>query len=148
MANNMAGDCQCGAVRNEVSVEPETSYLCHCQMCQRATGDIPATFVSCKESDRKWTVGYPEYYHSSAIAKRPYCAKCGTPLGFESLEGEYCDITIGSFDDLSVFSPSSHFGVEHLQQAWFDTRKLLREWADEHEPTIRRWQQAGTESPK
>ena len=148
MTHVKCGGCQCGNVRYEATVETNKAYLCHCRMCQRATGGFAASLINCKITDRKWIKGAPDYYQSSPIAKRPYCGKCGTPLGFEFLEGEYCDLTIGSFDEPSDFKPASHFGAENLQSAWLDTKELPQGRADEHEPTLERWKKAGMKPPK
>lgn len=148
MSVTKRGGCQCGAVRYEATVEPENAYLCHCRMCQRATGSVAAAFINCKQTDRKWTAVEPDYYQSSPIARRPYCAKCGTPLGFEFLEGENCDITIGTFDDPSDFKPSSHFSAETIHEAWLDTSDLKRNRLDEYKALQDKWKAAGAEPPE
>jgi hypothetical protein len=42
----MTGGCACGRVRYTVTVEPEEAYLCHCRMCQRATGSVSIAFAT------------------------------------------------------------------------------------------------------
>ena len=42
MAEMMTGGCQCGQVRYEVRVDDLDAYLCHCRLCQRATGGVAA----------------------------------------------------------------------------------------------------------
>ena len=148
MSVTKTGGCQCGAVRYEAVVQPDKAYLCHCRMCQRATGGVAAAFINCKIADRRWTAAEPDYYQSSPIARRPYCARCGTPLGFEFLEGEICDITIGTFDDPSDFRPSSHFSSETIHEAWLDTSGLERKRLDEYKPLQDRWKKAGAEPPE
>src|SRR5690606_41562788 len=102
------GGCQCGKVRYSTRADPTAAYLCHCRMCQRATGGVSIAFVGVKRADTQWD-GEPEWYRSSAIAERPFCPACGTPLGFRFLEGsDTMDLTIGSFDDPSDFRPKHH----------------------------------------
>ncbi len=36
----MTGGCQCGRVRYAAEVDSDDAYLCHCRMCQRATGGV------------------------------------------------------------------------------------------------------------
>src|SRR5690348_1795913 len=106
------GGCQCGRVRFTAAVDPAEAYLCHCRMCQRATGGFAASFVSVQYADVAWQ-GEPDWYDSSPIARRPFCARCGTPLGFRFREGSAkMDLTVGSFDDPSDFVPKHHFGAE------------------------------------
>ena len=143
-----SGGCQCRRVRYTVQVDPTDAYLCHCRMCQRATGGVAAAFVGVLRADVAWD-GEPDYYRSSPIAERPFCAQCGTPLGFRFLEGsDKMDLTIGSFDDPSDFVPKHHFGAESLHEAWLDTSALPRMRSDEYEVLVKKWAEAGAEPPE
>ena len=103
MTKTMSGGCQCGRVRYEADLENDDAYWCHCRMCQKATGGIAAAFVQAPEGAVRWLTE-PDWYESSAIAHRPFCAQCGTPLGFAFLDGKgRTDLTVGSFDDPSAF---------------------------------------------
>lgn len=142
------GGCQCERVRYRAEVDPGDAYLCHCRMCQRATGGFAASFVSVQVADVAWD-GEPDWYESSPIAKRPFCASCGTPLGFRFNEGSSkMDLTIGSFDDPSDFCPKHHFGAESLHEAWLDTSALPRIRTDEYDVLVRKWRDAGAEPPQ
>ncbi|HYZ47631.1 MAG TPA: GFA family protein [Sphingomonas sp.] len=144
----VTGGCQCGRVRYEVGIENDEAYLCHCRMCQRATGGVAAAFKNVKRANVRWQNGEPDWYQSSPIARRPYCAKCGTPLGFAFLEGSgNMDLTVGSFDDPGRFRPTSHFGAESLHDAWLDTSGLKRMRSDEYQPLVDKWKAAGLELP-
>src|SRR5688572_5554144 len=114
----VTGGCQCGRVRYEAGIADDEAYLCHCRMCQRATGGFAAAFKNVKRAGVRWLNGEPDWYRSSPIAQRPFCSKCGTPLGFAFVEGsENIDLTLGSFDDPGRFRPVSHFGVESMHEA-------------------------------
>ena len=76
---------------------------------------------------------------SSPIARRPYCAACGTSLGFEFPDSENMDLTVGSFDDPARFRPDHHFGVESMHRAWIDTEGLPEYRTDEYKPLVDRW---------
>ena len=143
MTRTMTGGCQCGHVRYEVAVENDEAYLCHCRMCQRATGGFAAAFKSVVQAKLRWTGSEPDWYQSSPIARRPFCSRCGTPLGFAFLEGPNMDLTVGSFDDPSALTPTSHFGAESLHEAWLDTRELPRMRSDEYAPLVEKWEKAG-----
>lgn len=143
----LQGGCQCGRVRFIAKVDPGEAYLCHCRMCQRATGGFAAAFVNVEQADVEWQ-GEPGWYDSSPIAQRPFCARCGTPLGFRFREGSSkMDLTVGSFDDPSDFRPKHHFGAESLHEAWLDTSKLPRIRSDEYEVLMQKWRDAGVEPP-
>lgn len=144
----MTGGCQCRRVRYEVTVDDDEAYLCHCKMCQHATGGFAAAFKNVKFANVRWE-GEPDWYASSPIAKRPFCSQCGTPLGFRFNEGsENIDLTVGSFDDPSALTPTSHFGAESIHEAWLDTSDLKRMRSDEHQPLVEKWTAAGMELPE
>jgi hypothetical protein len=144
----MTGGCQCGRVRYAVEADPAEAYLCHCKMCQRATGGVAAAFVGVQLASITW-VGEPDWYDSSPIARRPFCSHCGSPLGFRFTEGSSkMDLTIGSFDDPSVFRPKHHFAAESLHEAWLDTSALPRHKASDYDVLVQKWKDAGREMPE
>jgi hypothetical protein len=143
----MTGGCQCGRVRYQVQVGKDEAYLCHCRMCQRATGGVSIAFVNVVRSAMIWDTE-PAWYQSSPIARRPFCATCGTPLGFAFLDSENMDLTVGSFDDPGYFRPHHHFGVETMHMAWLDTSTLPRMRAEDHQPLTSRWIAATGEFPR
>lgn len=135
------GGCQCGRVRYSAALENFDAYLCHCRMCQRATGGVAAAFVNMRKDQRVW-LSEPDWYQSSAIARRPFCRECGTPLGFEYPDAARCDLTVGSFDDPSQFVPTSHFGTESRHEAWLDTRDLPQMRCEDYPSLVERWAKA------
>jgi hypothetical protein len=142
MTHEMTGGCQCGRVRYTASLDTFDAYLCHCRMCQRATGGVSIAFVNLRKDQRVWE-SEPNWYASSPIARRPFCRECGTPLGFEYPDADRCDLTVGSFDDPSPFKPTSHFGTEARHEAWLDTRGLPEMRCDEYPSLMERWAKAG-----
>lgn len=138
----VTGGCQCGRVRYEVGIADDDAYLCHCGMCQKATGSFAAAFKNVEQSELQWLGEEPDWYRSSSIAERPFCSRCGTPLGFRYPDSPKMDLTVGSFDDPSRFRPTSHFGAESLHEAWLDTKDLPRTRSDEYQPLVDRWAHA------
>lgn len=133
------GGCQCGKVRYTAQVDPAEAYLCHCKMCQRATGGFAAAFVHVAQADVAWH-GAPDWYASSPIARRPFCSRCGTPLGFQFSEGSTnMDLTVGSFDHPSDFRPKHHFGAESIHAAWLDTSALPRLKTSDYDVLNQKW---------
>ncbi|HEX7855545.1 MAG TPA: GFA family protein [Sphingobium sp.] len=147
MTEIMTGGCQCGRVRYRAEVETDEAYLCHCRMCQRATGGVSIAFANMPQAALTWETE-PDWYGSSPIARRPFCSRCGTPLGFRFVEGDTIDIAVGSFDDPGHFRPHHHFGVESLHEAWLDTGALPRERADAYQPLTDRWVAAIGKTPE
>ena len=134
----MTGGCQCGRVRYTAVVADDEAYLCHCRMCQRATGGVSIAFKNLAKAEVAWSPE-PEWYASSAVAKRPFCRECGTPLGFAFNESDRLDLTVGSFDDPARFRPTSNFSIETALEAWMDVSHLPGKRLDEHAPAVDRW---------
>lgn len=139
--------CQCGRVRYTADVSKGEAYLCHCRMCQKATGGFAAAFVQVPHGAVTWD-SEPDWYASSPMARRPFCSRCGTPLGFMFNDGEGLDLTVGSFDDPSGFVPQAHAGAESIHEAWLDTAALPRHRSETTKSVADRWHAAGLEVPE
>ena len=61
------GGCACGRVRFKARIDNAEAYLCHCRMCQRATGSISIAFKNLPQANVEWASG-PDWYDSSPIA--------------------------------------------------------------------------------
>jgi hypothetical protein len=148
MIKTLTGGCQCGRIRYAATIANDDAYLCHCRMCQRATGGFAASFVHVPIEGVTWQ-REPDWYQSSRIAHRPFCSACGTPLGFAYLEdAKGVDLTLGSFDDPSAFVPTEHSGAESMHEAWLDTSTLPRQTSAETASVAGRWKAAGLEVPE
>jgi hypothetical protein len=141
MAEEMAGGCACGRVRYTAQIDSDDAYLCHCRMCQRATGSVSIAFTNVKKTAVSWA-HEPDWYASSPIADRPYCRECGTSLGFAHPDSAKMDLTVASFDDPARFRPTAHFGAESMHRAWLDTAGLPEQRADEYQLLTDRWMKA------
>lgn len=141
MGETVMGGCQCGRVRYAVGIDDDEAYLCHCRMCQRATGGVSAAFKSVARAGLTWTTREPDRYRSSPIAYRGFCSACGTPLTFEFADeaSTDLDLTVGSLDDPGRFRPVSHFAIESRHEAWVDTRDLPGLRSEENPNTRDRW---------
>ena len=147
MADQMSGGCACGRVRYSATIENDEAYLCHCRMCQRATGSVSIAFKHVRQADVKWD-GEPDWYDSSPIAIRPYCRECGSSLGFQFKEGsENMDLTVASFDDPSGFKPKHHFGAESLHRAWINTEGLPEYKTSDYDVLVNKWVEATGKMP-
>jgi hypothetical protein len=141
MTDTATGRCQCGKIRYRVKLDDTDAYFCHCRMCQRASGGVALPFKNTPKANVEWTTREPDYYESSPIARRGYCKDCGTPLTFDHPDHDRMDVTIGSFDDPSIFEPKRHFGVEGLHEQWLNTADLPRLRTDQNESIVKRWEE-------
>jgi hypothetical protein len=143
----MTGGCACGKVRFQADVEPNEAYLCHCRMCQRATGSVSIAFINTKLADVQWG-GEPDWYDSSLIARRPFCSRCGTSLGFMfKQDADKMDLTVAAFDDPSLFTPKHHFGAESIHRVWLNTEGLPEHRTDEYQKLVDKWVAATGKMP-
>ena len=51
----LAGGCQCGAIRFALSAPPAKISICHCRMCQKASGAPFASLADIDHADFAWT---------------------------------------------------------------------------------------------
>lgn len=77
------GGCQCGAVRFRIEGKLGEASICHCRMCQKATGGFFGPYVAASFDRVVWTRGRPKHFQSSNKVRRGFCGECGTPLTFE-----------------------------------------------------------------
>jgi hypothetical protein len=108
----LTGGCQCGAIRFALKASPIRVSICHCRMCQKASGAPFASFADIEKSDFSWTRGRPAAFKSSTIAERDFCRDCGTPLSFRRIDGERIEIMTGAFDRPDRVIPTRQYGTE------------------------------------
>lgn len=104
------GGCQCGAVRFHVEGVLGDASVCHCRMCQKASGNFYLPLVSVRDARLTWTRGEPKRFQSSNHGFRGFCAGCGTPLTYEAPDG--VALTIAAFDDPAEIAPRIQWGIE------------------------------------
>lgn len=147
MSETLTGGCACGRVRFRVAIDDDDAYLCHCRICQRATGSVSIAFKNVNQSDIAWE-GEPDWYESSPIARRPFCSKCGTSLGFAFKDGsDKMDLTVAAFDDPSRFTPKHHFGAESMHRAWLNTEGLPEMRTADYQKLVDKWVEATGKFP-
>jgi hypothetical protein len=105
-----SGGCQCGAVRFRVEGRLGDASICHCRMCQKASGNFYLPLVSVRKARLTWTRGEPKRFQSSNHVRRGFCGNCGTPLTFEAPDG--VALAIAAFDEPAGISPFIQWGVE------------------------------------
>lgn len=76
------GSCFCGAVKLEVSGEPEAMGYCHCSSCRSWSGGPVNAFSLWKPNAVRITSGvqHVETFAKTPLSERKYCSKCGGHL--------------------------------------------------------------------
>lgn len=110
----ITGGCQCGQIRYAMHVDAvEKPHVCHCRMCQKATGGLFAALAGCSKPALQWTAGKPAFFASSNLAMRGFCRNCGTPLTFSYNTPEArIYVTIGSMDRPELADIEVQYGIE------------------------------------
>ena len=137
----LTGGCLCARVRYEARPDHRDGYYCHCRMCQLAVGNTRAAFLNLKKEQVTWLTP-PAWYVSSKIARRCFCDRCGTPLGFAFNDSQNMDLTVGSLDDPSQLKPAEHYSIETRIAGWHCDDGLPGHRLDENEPIAKRWRDA------
>ena len=119
-----SGHCLCRRISFETDGEPRWVSYCHCASCRRHTGSPVTCFVNFELAKVAFS-GERATFRSSPGVTRSHCARCGTPIGYETARrpGEI-DLYLNAFDAPEAFPPRGHaFFEEHIP--WFDTRDDL-----------------------
>lgn len=76
------GSCLCGAVRFEIAGDLAPIQLCHCKMCQRASGTVFASNMPVRAEDFRVVSGAESLksYESNPGKERLFCGDCGSPI--------------------------------------------------------------------
>ncbi|WP_296598854.1 GFA family protein [Phenylobacterium sp.] len=134
---NIAGGCQCGAIRYRADALGEAS-ICHCRMCQKATGGLFGPYVGL--GGLEWTRGRLKRFQSSNKVWRGFCEACGTPLTWEHAAG-VISVAIGTLDDPAAVQLSEQLGSENKLPyvdalADLPTHEPTEPWAAAHLASI------------
>ncbi|MGL5010646.1 MAG: GFA family protein [Paracoccaceae bacterium] len=107
----VTGGCQCGAVRYAIAAGPAKSTVCHCRMCQRATGNAFAPLFEVMTTAIRWT-GTPATWPSSDQVERGFCGTCGTPLFYRGHSRDTTEIMSGTLTPRFDYRPIANHGTE------------------------------------
>jgi hypothetical protein len=118
IARIYTGGCQCGAVRYRAEGTLGDPHLCHCRMCQKAAGNYFMPLANAARASFSLTRGEPSWFQSSDLARRGFCAACGTPLFYDMPGADFINIVLGSLDDPYDVRPLKQSGTES-RMPWF-----------------------------
>ena len=109
MAGSHKGDCFCGAVRVEVSGEPEAMGYCHCRSCRSWSGGPVNAFTLWKPDAVRVTSGaeHVATFQKTETSARQYCSKCGGHLMTNHPTLGLVDVFAATLPPLA-FSPGVH----------------------------------------
>jgi hypothetical protein len=102
--SRLAGGCQCGAVRYEISGQPVSLYVCHCRECQKQSASAFGISVIVRRSEFRVTRGEAKVWSrstdSGGTLACAFCPACGSRIWHEAVgASETISVKGGSMDD-------------------------------------------------
>ncbi len=134
----ITGGCLCGAVRyqaDEPLQSPDSSYYCHCRMCQKLSGSAFVIGIKVRKTSFSITFGEVKFYKSSIIAERGFCANCGSRLIYRPSKTDWLGIDTGTLDHPELALPKYHTGIEN-QLPWLTIQDELPRMRTDDNPRI------------
>jgi len=102
------GGCLCGQVRWRASAAPANVRVCHCGLCQRATGAPFFARAIFLESAFEWS-GEVTRWPTSPRIDRLSCARCGTPMFAEPKDAPArVGVSLATLDEPGALRPEVH----------------------------------------
>ena len=112
----LTGGCLCGAVRFEVTEEPEYASYCHCTRCQRRSGTAASANARAEAGAVRVLRGEDELrvWLPEAGREKIFCARCGSALFSRDPGSEdYTGVRLGAIDGDPGIRPESHAFVAY-----------------------------------
>jgi len=117
---NLAGGCQCGAIRYEIRGTPGSLAVCHCRDCQKQSSSAFGMSLDVKKEDFHLTAGTLKAFEwtcdSGRLKTCAFCPECGSRIYHATSEG--MSLKAGTLDDTAWLEPLGHYWTAR-KQAWF-----------------------------
>lgn len=113
--------CGCGALRVEVSGEPDAVVACHCTDCQRRTGSVLGVGAYYPKAQVKASGEYKTYVRETAAGRKfhqNFCPTCGSTVFFVGeIMPDSIGVAVGAFADKDFPLPMRSVW-EQSRHAW------------------------------
>ena len=116
------GQCHCGALAYEATVDPQKASICHCTDCQTFSGAPFRASVPAKAADFHIRKGKPRVYVKVADngnrRAQGFCGDCGTPIYATSADDpKVYNLRLGAIKQRAQIPPQRQIWCES-GQAW------------------------------
>lgn len=113
------GQCHCGAIVYEATVDPAKASMCHCTDCQILSGAPFRASVPTRAEDFRLLKGQTRVYvkvaDSGARRAQNFCGDCGSPIYVTSADDpKVYNLRLGPIRQRAEIPP--------LRQIWCDSR--------------------------
>ncbi|NSX53381.1 GFA family protein [Parasulfitobacter algicola] len=103
------GSCLCGDITYQISGAPRGLSVCHCGQCRTQSGHVWASGVI---DDADITINGPvAWYAASDVAKRGFCARCGSFLFWKLNTATSVSFSLGSLERPTGLTLEKHIYV-------------------------------------
>ena len=123
MSREFEGGCHCGAIRYSCTKNPELTFYCHCQDCQRTTGSPFSMEMMIDRSAFKVEGSLHSYIVTGDSGKpvtRWFCPACGSGIYLESqADPGFIFLKVGTLDDATWITPEMHIYTA-AKQPWVE----------------------------
>ncbi|AUH33744.1 GFA family protein [Paracoccus tegillarcae] len=116
MSKAITGRCLCGASSYRTESKPINIRVCHCKLCQKATG-APFFARVLVPLDELNIAGPVQWHNSSPEVSRGFCADCGSALFSKRASRNAIGLSFGSLDRPNEFAPEEHIWISE-KQSW------------------------------
>jgi hypothetical protein len=132
MAQTHKGACFCGAVRIEVSGEPEGMGYCHCSSCRSWSGGPVNAFTLWAPRNVRVTAGESNLaaFMKTEMSERQYCRKCGGHLMTRHPMLGLVDVFAATIPTLT-FAPGVHINYAETVMPMRDGLPKLKDFPAE-----------------
>lgn len=111
MSETHTGSCLCGAVRFTTRGALRGVVYCHCSQCRKQSGHhFAATNVADEQLEVEGAANLT-WYAASDVARRGFCARCGSAMFWKHSGLDHTSVLAGAFDAPSGLGGESHIFV-------------------------------------
>lgn len=112
------GQCHCGAIAYEATIDPAKATVCHCSDCQILSGAPFRASVPARAEDVRILKGKPRVYikiaDSGARRAQNFCGDCGSPIFVTSADDpKVYNLRLGAIKQRAQ--------IPALRQIWCDS---------------------------
>lgn len=126
MSDRKTGGCECGAVRYASDGPWRDVVFCHCEQCRRTSGHYWAATAVPRGALEITRDDGLVWRQSSDIARRGFCAKCGSSLFYERDGAPHTSIGAGTLDQPSGLVAARHIWTDSMADYHTVADKLPR----------------------
>ncbi len=113
----LAGSCQCGGVRFEVTEDFSAVRICHCTTCKKLSGGANTTNGRARTDTIRVVAGEEliRTYQPAEGSAKSFCSVCGSNIfGGGWPESEYSSVRLSTIDSPFDRKPEAHIYVRSV----------------------------------